>query len=141
MAQFQKDKVWKRVLYSKPTIIALAVLTLFFAYNVTGIIAKSRETDKNLGTALSELDSLKSKQASLQSSLDTLSTPAGVDDAIREKYRVVKGGEGLVVIVNDQNKNGTAAAANAPAAEHGFWNFIKSMFTKKTAMPVVQQNN
>ncbi len=134
MAQFQNDKIWKRLLYSKLTIVVLGVLTLFFAYNVTGIIAKSRETNKNLDIALREVDSLKSQQAQLQSGIDQLSTPQGVEDTIREKYRVVKDGEGLVVIVDDKNKDNsiaTSAGTDTPVAEHGFWNFIKKIFAGK----------
>jgi cell division protein FtsB len=134
MAQFQNKKTWKHLLYSKPTIVLLGILTLFFAYNVTGIIAKSRETDKNLSIALRELDSLQTQQANLQSSIDTLSSPKGIEDTIREKYRVVKDGEGLVVIVDDKKSENPDDSSNTEnsAHEHGFWNFVKNIFKKST---------
>ncbi len=131
MASFQKEKKWPRILYSKYSLVTLGLLTIFFAYNVSGLIRKSHETNKNLAMALSELDTLKAKQASLQSAVDTLSTDQGVEDSIREKYRVVKDGEGLVVITDAPKDTDTGPIDGGVAQEHGFWNFIKGMFEKR----------
>ncbi len=131
MTRFQKNTNLSRFLYSKVTIIGFCIFTLFFAYNVTGIIKKSRATTKNLDAALLELDALEAKKTKLQAGIDTLNTEKGVEDTIREKYRVVKEGEGLVVIVNDQNKTGESTQAEEEASKHGFWNFIKNLFRKE----------
>ena len=124
MAEFQKSKNPKGVVYSKATMLILFVFSAILIAGLFSIIPKERATKENKDLVLNQLDSLKAQSSSLSSEIDSLKTQAGVEDKIREKFRVVKEGEGLVVIVDDKKE---ADAALSPKS-NGFWDFFRNLF-------------
>lgn len=124
MAEFQKSKNPQGLQYSKPTIIVLFIVSIILIVGLFSIIPKELETRKNRNLVLNALDSLQSQSHSLESQIESLKTEDGIEEKIREKFRVVKDGEGLVVIVDEKSKE-----EDAPAAEsNGFLNFFKNLF-------------
>ena len=61
-----------------------------------------KEAAENKKNILEELGKLKAREDNLTAQVERLSTPEGIEESIREKFRVVKEGEGLIVIVNDK---------------------------------------
>lgn len=106
--------------------IIFCVLVLF-SYNLIGLIEKERETSKQKELALNKLDNYKAREAALSDDISKLKTPEGTESAIREKYQVAKAGEKMVQIVDDNSRD---AVPEENAKEHGFWAFIKKLFTK-----------
>lgn len=67
-----------------------------------------------------ELADLQNYEAELQKKIQSLSTDAGVESEIRERYRVVKPGEQLVVIVdNDETSDASGSQ------KRGFWQNVR----------------
>jgi len=107
-------------------IIALAVA--FLIYSTAGIFPKMKEAAENKKNILEELGKLKAREDNLTAQVEKLSTPEGIEESIREKFRVVKEGEGLIVIVNDktdldQDKGATSGQK--------IKNFLKRIFPRK----------
>jgi hypothetical protein len=47
MRNFQKKRVWKNVMQSKPFLVILGIVALIFAWNVLGFWNKMEETKNN----------------------------------------------------------------------------------------------
>ncbi len=106
----------------------LFCLVALFAYNMIGLIGRERETNKNKVSELNKLDQLRSQQTALTKDINNLDTDEGVEASVREKFQVVKPGEKMVTVV-DENETQDQAKNSIPA-NHSFWAYIKSLFIK-----------
>lgn len=123
MKSFQKERGFKHILYSKPILIFLGFLVLFFAWNVFGFWNKMRGTKENERLAENKVLELQKEKDKLTSDINKLKTPEGVEAAIREKFGLAKEGEGMIVVVDD--KSTTVPVDTKPK---GFFSYIKSWF-------------
>ncbi len=124
MHHFKKKAEYK--FWHSPIILAvLFVIVIVFAYNLIGLLEKERETSKKKELALDQIESLKKRQTILEGDIARLETDDGIEEAIRDKYQVVKEGEKVVTIVNEEVPTNSDDENNK---EHGFWNFLKRIF-------------
>ncbi|MES2314402.1 MAG: hypothetical protein V4524_00485 [Patescibacteria group bacterium] len=101
---------WKRFFYS-PASIGIALIACVFIFRgAWNIHTKALLAQDRLDQAKAELADLQSQKASLSVSIDHLSTPAGMEAELREKYHAVKEGESVAVIIDPSaDKNATSA--------------------------------
>ncbi len=118
-----QENWWKRVAHSYFSLALMAVFILFFAWSVIKFAGKAQETARNKKIAQEKLTELQKQQSQLGSDIDELNTEKGVEESIREKFGLAKDGEGLVVVVDDQNKPATQVHQKT-----SFWEKIKSWF-------------
>lgn len=111
---------FRSVLYSKFTIIALAIVFVFVANSAWQTYKRVRAVAAEHSKSLAELNALQGRKSSLQNDLNSLNTPEGVERQLREKFGVVKNGEEEVVIVN-QNSSSTGSAS---AGAGDWWNNV-----------------
>jgi cell division protein FtsB len=124
MAEFRKRKKVRNFLHSKPVLLVLATIAVVFAFNIVGIANKSIETKRNKNSAHIKVQELTRKEERLRADIERLSTPEGQEAAVREKFRVAKEGEGLIVITEPVT---TPQQIEVPKQE-GFWSFFKNIF-------------
>ena len=113
----QKRKV-RAILYHWATLIFLFVFVLFAIHSTWMVYSKKRESEVQKETALRNLTTLTARSTELDSKIEKLETPAGIEEEIRAKFNVAKEGESVVVIVPDQSKTATTTG---PV---GFWQKI-----------------
>jgi cell division protein FtsB len=124
MKSFQKkDKKLNSIIHSKPALVVLGCLTLFFAYGVLSLVGKMQTTSKNRQIIENKVKELKMDKAKLTADISKLQTKDGVEESIREKFGWAKEGEGLVVVIEDQSKNDAEQESSG-----GFWGFVKNLF-------------
>jgi cell division protein FtsB len=111
-------------LYSKVTIVALAILLLVLVRPTWRIFMKSLESKDNLEQAETELADLESRKHELVRDVAYLNTDHGRDQEIRSKFGVAREGETMVVIV----RNDTEMKPAEPLPEPGFFRKIWSGF-------------
>ncbi len=124
MVQNQSKNSLYKILYSKVMVIVLLLILALLSYSVFSLYKKRNEALTKAKSAQVELDRVKEKQEQIDSSLLKLSTPEGIEDAIRDKFQVVKDGEGLIV-VTDPNHSETSVKEEV---KQTFWNKIKEFF-------------
>ena len=88
---------------SKPVLALLGIMILVFAWSVFGLVGKMQETIRNKRVAEEKIQELQKEKAELLSNINQLKTDKGVEASIREKFGLAKDGEGVVVVVDDQN--------------------------------------
>lgn len=124
MAEFKKKS--KNTFWHSP--IALGILFCFlvlFIYNIVGLFTKERETARKRNIQLDNIEVLRNREKDLSMNIAKLNTEEGIEDAIREKYQVVKEGEKEVIIVDEQEKK---IELDTIQNKHGLWDFIKKIF-------------
>ncbi len=80
-------------------VVALIVLFLLLT-SVINIMQKYFTTRRHIRELTEERQELQQKQKALAKTNAYLATPDGTEQALREKYNVVKPGEGIVLIVD-----------------------------------------
>lgn len=119
MLDFQRKKKIRRTLYSPFVLIALAIVMVILSSGVFGVYKKAKLSKQNLEREKKELEKLAIREKTLASSIDYLKTDQGVEDEIRTKFRAVKDGEKVVVIIDNQST--TTLPENKQASSTSFW--------------------
>ena len=109
---------WKKYLASPITIALLLVVCSILIKASTNLNKKSNLGAEKLQQAQAELQKLKDRQSDLTFKVEHLSSDEGLESEIRAKYRAVKDGESVAVIVDDE-KAAVIEASTTP--ETSFW--------------------
>lgn len=104
MRNFQQKKRWRSVVESWPVLILLSILLLFFAWGIIGLFRRMQVTTENRKIAEIKLQELQRKKEIFTTDVAKLGSEGGVEESIREKFPVVKEGEGLIIVVDDKDK-------------------------------------
>ncbi len=123
MKSFQQKRNLRNIIYSRPVLMLLSVLVLFFAWNVLGFWNKMEETSKNKKIAEDKIAKLEQQKEKFLSDINDLKTDQGKEKIFRENFGLAKEGENLIVIVEEKNlptiKN---------TLSDGFFSFLKNWF-------------
>lgn len=129
MLELEKKRRMSRIAYSAPALVVLGILILFAANATWGVFTTYRESRANRERAESELAALESRRDIISSEVARFETPEGIEAAIREKYGLVKEGEGVIIIVPE------TASAVVKGNEVGsflssLWEGLRSIFAR-----------
>ena len=119
MRDFQQKKRWRNILQSWPILILMIIVLVFFAWGIIGLMFKVQTTRENRKLAENKLIELQNKKEIFQTDVAKLESQSGIEESIREKFPVVKEGEGLILIVEDKNK-----IEEPKVKEEGFFSFL-----------------
>ena len=126
MAEFNRknnNNFW----HSPLILLVLFAVLVLFTYNMIGLIGKERETSRKKDLILSNIEALRNRERTLNSDIEKLKTEEGIEETIRDKYQVVKEGEKMVVIVDNEKKETPVVVESK---EHGFIPWLKNLFKK-----------
>jgi len=124
MKKIQHKRQFRKIVESKPVLVILCVFLVFFIFNIIKLVNKASETKQNRDVAQDKINELEKQKEDLEQKIQKLSTEKGVEEDIREKFGLGKEGEGMVVIVEDENKIKTEEVEK----NGGFWGFFKKIF-------------
>lgn len=123
MRNFQQKNAWSNISRSKPVLILLGLLLLFFAWNVLNLWKKMEDTAQNKKLVQNQLTSLEQQKQKLSTDINNLQTDEGKETIFRENYGLAKDGEDEIVVEEDPNQ-----PAPAPQSSGGFFGFLKNLF-------------
>ncbi len=104
MKEFERKKKVKKIMYSRTVIFLLFLLFIFLLHATYGVYKKEKLTRINLAQIELERSSLDIRYQKLEKSVAYLQTDEGVESEIRNKFRAVKPGEQVAVIINNEIK-------------------------------------
>jgi len=116
--KYGKRHTMKKVMRSPFVLVAVLIAFIFLARGAWNIHEKASISRLRLEQAQSELAKLQSRQVGLASEIDRLSTEQGVETEIRTKYKGVRPGESVAVIIGDNN---TASETQATSTASVGW--------------------
>ncbi len=126
MAEF-KEKNNNSFWHSPIVLLVLFCILILFIYNMVDLFEKERETSKKKELILSKIETLRARENTLSVDIEKLKTAEGVEEMIRDKFQVVKEGEKMVVIVDEDKKIEQQLSI---VEDHSFWGWIKNIFKR-----------
>lgn len=99
--------------------VAIATLIIVAAWSFYPVARMQYREEREKQRLEQELTSLKTRNSKLRAEVDRLKTPEGVEEVARENLGLVKEGENLYVVVDEQSMvaTNTAAPDTAPKAQ------------------------
>lgn len=99
--------------------VAIAALIVVAAWSFYPVARMQYREEREKQRLEQELSSLKERNSKLRAEVDRLKTPEGVEEVARENLGLVKEGENLYVVVDEQSMAATTTAApdTAPKAQ------------------------
>ena len=104
MREYQQKHMVRSLVYSKVTIVVLFLLVILLLRSIMELNSKRVDAAKLRDESIVERDKLQQKVDKSQKETDAISTSRGFEAYIRTTYPVVKQGEGVIVVYDD-NKN------------------------------------
>jgi cell division protein FtsB len=114
MGEFNRKKTYRRYIYSPFTLLVLFIALLVLLKAVWGVSAKEKLSSDYLLREQAEYNRVLDRKKELAQSVEFLKTDRGVESEIRSKFRVVKEGESVAVIVGDEPATTTDVATTTP---------------------------
>lgn len=103
-----KKKSWT---HSPVLAVFLVVVLCWGLFVVYRMYVKNREAVALRNQFQGELETLNHKKEELSDKINNLSTDRGLEAEVRNRYRVIRPGEQLVIVVDDAAKNGQPTAS------------------------------
>lgn len=124
----KKRNKFGKIIYSWPILILLAALIILAGKNVFEVYKNEHTSRLNREKSEKVLMSLEERNDFIVSGIETLRTEKGIEAEIRNKFRVVKEGEQLAVIINsDKDKNKKSDIIETETIWTKIWNFFQMM--------------
>jgi len=123
MLEFNRKKTYKRILLSPLTLLLLFFILLILLKAVWGVYKKERTSVGYLQKEQEKLAVVVSREKELREAVDYLKTDKGLEAEIRSKFRVVREGESVAVIVDDDPVS-VMQATSTP----DFWKRVRDWF-------------
>ena len=107
----KKRNKFGKIAYSWPVLVLVAGLIILIGKNVFEVYKNEKTSRVNQEKSEEVFTSLENRSNLIATEIAALKTEKGIETEIRDKFRVVKEGEQLVVIINsDQNKNNNSVS-------------------------------
>lgn len=125
MKKFQEKKKWKDIVQSKPVLILFGIVLITFAYSVFGLMNRMQESRKNRIVEENKIQEFEQRKNKLSTDIANLKTEKGVEENIREKFGLVKEGEGMIVVVDEKDQTDKTKQTSSGKFVDFFKNFFK----------------
>ena len=99
MSRLKNKNKFKKIFYSWPVFVLLLAIVLLVASGVWGVSKSERTSCGKRDSSEERYDKLEDKSDNLLSEIESLKTEKGRESEIRDKFRVVKEGEQLAIIL------------------------------------------
>ncbi len=123
MKDFQKKNKFKNMMQTKPFLIFLGLIVLFFSFNMFVFLGKMNNTVNKKELVENKVNELEATKEKLGNDIERLKTDRGIEESIREKFGFAEEGEELIIIIDKPEENIEKSNENK-----GFFEFIKNWF-------------
>ncbi len=127
MKEFQAKRRFRRFIYSPLSILVLALLFLILIRSTAAVAKRSQAARAARATLEQEVAELEARKASLAGSLGQPETERGGEEFLRDKFSVVREGEGVIAIVDDPKAK---SAELAPPPSQTWWDRFKKFLAR-----------
>ncbi|HEY4494693.1 MAG TPA: hypothetical protein VJC02_01160 [Candidatus Paceibacterota bacterium] len=127
MSDFNKKKKYKKYLLSPFTLLFLLIILSVLLKAVFGVYKKERISIEYLEREKIELSKLVDRKKNLEDSVNFLKTEKGIENEIREKFRVAKEDESIALIIDDST-SGTSLFSTSTKTNKNFFQYIFGWF-------------
>lgn len=127
MKELRRKQIFKKVLYSWPSIVVVLIVTFFLAKGSFGLMLKERQSAERVSNLEAEAAAFDTREAELKKSIDKLKTDEGIIEEIRDKFSVTRPGERVAIIVDERQKPATTTKTTSERIR-GLWQSFVNLF-------------
>src|SRR5574343_124404 len=109
MFEFQKKKRIRKIIHSPYFLVIFFILFFSVLKGTYGVYMKDKMSFEKLNIEKIENKKLLERKNNLTNSINYLKTDQGIESEIRSKFRAVKEGESVTVIVDRKNETNNTA--------------------------------
>ena len=127
MRELQGRRQFRRLLYSKTSVVLLLIILILLGHSTWSAYQKNKIAEYYRRQAETKLTELEVQKNDLVADVSNLKTKRGVEELIRVNFPVVKSGEKVVAVMDPEpvvNESITEDQAG------GFWSYFKNLFTR-----------
>lgn len=106
MFDFHEKRRIRELLYSKPAIGFLLLLTILLSVSAYNRYEIAEETKERLEAKQAELDALEQRADILETKVRYLEDERGVEEELRSRFDVAKEGEDVIILVDERHGGG-----------------------------------
>ncbi len=110
MRELQRKQKIKQRLYSTPALAVFAILSLILMKGAAGVLLKAHQSSNDVVALEIKAVELTQQEERLTGEIHKLTTTAGIDEEIKQKFNVSAQGEHVAVIVDPEVDNNTTAS-------------------------------
>jgi hypothetical protein len=122
MREYQQKHLVRTLIYSRVTLVILFLLIILLLRSIMELNDKRIEVSKLRDDSLLEKEGLQNKVLKAEKQTDDISTQEGFERYVRTTYPVVKKGEGVIVIYDDDKVPVSTVREQITVWEHlGIW--------------------
>ena len=129
MREYQQKHMIRTLVYSRVTLVVLFFLIVLLLRSIMELNDKRIDVAKLRNDSSKERDELQKKVDKAQKDTDLIGTQRGFEAYVRTTYPVVKKGEGVIVIYDDNKVPVSSVRENVTIWEH--FNIWWNKFFKK----------
>ncbi len=118
MREYQQKHIIRTLVYSKVTLVILFLLIILLLRSIIELNDKRIEVNALRNDSAKEREEIQRKVDKAKKETDTISTQRGFEAYIRTTYPVVKKGEGVIVIYDDNKLPVSAVREDMTVWEH-----------------------
>lgn len=108
--------------------MALFALFIILSFSTAKVYSKFKKAyDKNQET-IAKIEELEQRKKELEARISALSSEAGREEEIREKFNIKKPGEEVLTIIDKIPENDKINNKNEDGFFSGIWNWIAGLF-------------
>ncbi len=130
MIEYQKKKKIGNFMYSPISLLVLFIIFIIILRSVFNVYSKEKISKLNLEKEKIEYEKMNSRKDNLLNSIDYLKTDDGIESEIRNKFRLVKEGESVTVIVNDNSMSSISIGTSTKVQSKSLLSSIFEWFSK-----------
>jgi len=120
MLEFHEKRRLQRVIYSRPSVLLLAMLLGLLVYAAWNAYGTEREQAARQQDLSQKLAGLEARKAELSKSITALDDPRGVEAGLRERYDVGKEGEQSIILIENGEEE-SQQVDETTSTQKGFW--------------------
>jgi cell division protein FtsB len=130
MREYQHKHMVRTLVYSKFTILVLFLLVVLLLRSIMELNTKRKDVVKLRNDSQKERSELENKVMQAEARAEFIATPRGFEEYVRTTYPVVKDGEGVIVIYDD-NKSAVSEVRNKMTYFEQFMIWWRNFFKQK----------
>ena len=126
--ELQRKQRLKRLVYSWPSLVLLAIFSVLLVRGAVEIFGKERESAKVVAELEERTMSLAAREAYLQGEIKSLNTKEGIIEEIKRKFSATREGEYVAILVEEKGGDISTSTTTGEWLR-GAWQNFKNLWS------------
>lgn len=129
MFDFHEKRKIRSVLYSRPVIGVILLVTILLSISAYNRYTVAKEMGVKLEARKQELEELRERARAIESKVEYLTDERGVEEELRNRFDAIREGEQVIILLEERGKGSDAIeTTSAIDTDKSFWQSLIDTF-------------